>query len=204
LNLSPTRRVTRPLLAAAALAFAPAAWAEASLSLLAGYAGGGSFEEARTGASVDVASSAAFALALELPYDASRQWQVFYAQQASHFELGPGAGRADLSVRYLHLGGTVHFSDRAGEGAYLAGGLGATWFSPSAPGYESGLRPSLSLALGYAQPLGKQFALRAELRGYASFINSSGGFLCSGGCVAVLKGDAFAQAQALIGLTARF
>ena len=38
-----------------------------------------------------------------------------------------------------------------------------------------------------------RFALRAEARGYVTFVNSSGGFLCSGGCVVVLKqrrGDA--------------
>jgi hypothetical protein len=62
----------------------------------------------------------------------------------------------------------------------------------------------MSLALGYALPLGTQIALRAEVRGYATFINSSGGFLCSGGCIAVLKADAFTQAQALLGLSARF
>lgn len=193
-----------PIVAAALTALSLPAWSQAGVSLLAGYAAGGSFEETRTGATVDLANGPAFALALDLPYDASRQWQIFYSQQASDLELGPLAGRADLTVRYLHLGGTVHFAERAGEGAYLAGGVGATWFSPSAPGYESGLRPSISLALGYALPLGTQVALRAEVRGYATFVNSSGGFLCSGGCVAVLKADAFTQAQALLGLTARF
>ncbi|HPE01227.1 MAG TPA: hypothetical protein PK326_04675 [Burkholderiaceae bacterium] len=199
------RKPRAQLLAGALATLAFPAWGQAGVSVLAGYATGGSFEEVRTGANVDVANSPAFALALDLPYDASRQWQVFFAQQASDFELAPGSGtRADLTLRYLQLGGTVHFSGRAGEGAYLAGGLGATWFSPSAPGYESGLRPSMSLALGYALPLGTQIALRAEVRGYATFINSSGGFLCSGGCIAVLKADAFTQAQALLGLSARF
>ena len=198
-----TKRIG-PIVAVTLTALPLPAWSQAGVSLLAGYTAGGSFEEARTGATVDLANGPAFALALDLPYDASRQWQIFYAQQASDLELGPVAGRADLTMRYLHLGGTVHFSDRAGEGAYLAGGVGGTWFSPSAPGYESGLRPSISLALGYALPLGTQVALRAEVRGYATFVNSSGGFLCSGGCVAVLKADAFTQAQALLGLTARF
>ena len=58
--------------------------------------------------------------------------------------------------------------------------------------------------MGYYWPLNDNVALRAEARGFATFVNSSGGFLCSGGCVVVLSSDIFMQYEAMIGLTARF
>jgi hypothetical protein len=60
------------------------------------------------------------------------------------------------------------------------------------------------VGLGYYFPLGEQLALRVEARGYLTFVNSSGGFLCSGGCVVVLRSDAFTQYEAKVGLMARF
>ena len=76
--------------------------------------------------------------------------------------------------------------------------------SPQYGGLTSEIRPSLSIALGYEQALGPALALRMELRGYATLINSSGGFFCSGGCVVVLHGDGLLQAEGLIGLSLRF
>jgi len=86
----------------------------------------------------------------------------------------------------------------------VAGGLGATWLSPRQDGWQSELRPSMSLALGWEQAISPTVTLRAEVRGYATLIQSSGGFFCSGGCVVVIRGDSMFQADALIGLSARF
>ena len=90
---------------------------------------------------------------------------------------------------------------RPAEGGYVAGGLGATFMSPSVDGLSSEVRPSMSLALGYEHALAPSLALRMELRGYMTLINSSGGFFCSGGCVVALKGDALLQGEALLGLS---
>ena len=48
------------------------------------------------------------------------------------------------------------------------------------------------------------FVAVAELRGFATLINSNGGFFCSGGCVVALQGDALVQGQALLGLSLRY
>jgi hypothetical protein len=44
----------------------------------------------------------------------------------------------------------------------------------------------------------------AELRGYFTLINSSGGLFCSGGCVVAVKGDALTQVEGLLGLNLAF
>ena len=188
---------------AALLLSGAAAQAQMTLTLYAAYVGSDGVENVTTSAQADIRSSAAFAVAGGYVLDDGREVQLLYSQQAT--TLGPGGGAApfDLTIRYLHLGGTVFF-EAPDRGAYVVGGLGATQFSPSTSGYGTEFKPSMNLGLGYLWPLGQRVALRAEARGFATFVNSSGGFLCSGGCIVVLRSDVFWQYSAMVGLTAKF
>jgi len=188
---------------AAVLCAAPAA-AQMSITVFAGYGGTNGIDNLTTGASADVKNAATFGVALGLPLDASRELQLFYNQQATTLAPGGGAAPFDLAIRHLHIGGTVFIDRPIGQGFYAVGGVGVTQFSPSTSGYGSEVKPSGNLGLGYMLPLGDRIALRAEVRGYLTLVNSSGGFLCSGGCVVVLKGDAVTQYEAKLGLMARF
>lgn len=185
--------------------------AQNALTIYGGGAWGGSFDQASgTGATADLAASGAGALSLDWPLDAARNVQVFASGQRTTLQWPAGSAPAgspssmSLKVAYLHLGGSNFFEGTAGRGAYLAGGLGATFLSPGLDGLSSEVRPSMSLALGYEQPLAPSLALRMELRGFATLVNSDGGFFCSGGCVVSLKGDALIQGEALLGLSLRF
>lgn len=203
-----TSRLPALLLAAALslLAALPAA-AQNSLTLYGGYRGGGSFEQTvgATTATDGLDGSGVAALAFEWAIDAARNGQVFASGQRTHLQLAPGGGQPSvpIDIAYLHLGGTNFFDGQAGRGAYIAGGLGATFMSPGG-GFSSEIRPSMSLALGYEHALTPSLALRGEVRGYATLINSSGGFFCSGGCVVSIHGDGMLQAEALLGLSMRF
>jgi hypothetical protein len=193
------------LAVAAVLGFvATPAAAQMTVSLYAGYVGSDGVYNASTDARADIKSSAAFAAALGTVLDASREVQLLYSQQSTTLSPGSGAAPFDLTVRYLHLGGTVFIDQPIARGWYVAGGLGATQFSPSTSGYGTEFRASMNLGFGYYWPLGENIALRAEARGFATFVNSEGGFLCSGGCVVVLKSGVFMQYAGLIGLTASF
>ena len=193
-----------PALAATLLCAASPAAAQASVTLFAGYAGTSGIDNATNSTSADVKDGATFGVALGMPFDASRELQLLYNQQSTTLTPGGGAAPFDLTIRYLHVGGTV-FVDRAvGQGFYAVGGVGVTQFSPGTAGYGNEYKPSMNVGFGYHLPLGDRVALRAEARGYITFVNSSGGFLCSGGCVVVLKSDAVTQLEAKIGLMARF
>lgn len=193
-----------PALAAAMLGAASPAAAQASVTLYGGYAGTSGIDNATNSTSADVKNAATFGVALGMPFDASRELQLLYNQQSTTLAPGGGAAPFDLTIRYLHVGGTV-FVDRAvGQGFYAVGGVGMTQFSPGTAGYGNEYKPSMNVGFGYHLPLGDRVALRAEARGYITFVNSSGGFLCSGGCVVVLKSDAVTQVEAKIGLMARF
>lgn len=185
------------------LASTPAA-SQMTLTLYAGYVGSDGIDDATNDTSASIKSSAAFAVAVGTVLDPSRELQVFYSQQTTTLSPGAGAAPFDLTVRYLHVGGTAFIEGPIDRGWYVVGGLGATQFTPSATGYGSEVKASLNLGFGYYWPLGKQLALRAEGRSFFTLVNSSGGFLCSGGCVVVLKSDVFMQYEAMIGLTANF
>ena len=85
-----------------------------------------------------------------------------------------------MTVSYLHLGGTNYFEGAVGRGAYVVGGLGATRLAPGLSGLSAEFRPSLNLGLGYQWPIAGALSFRAELRGYFTLINSSGGLLSMG------------------------
>ena len=191
-------------LAATTLCAASPAAAQASVTLYGGYAGTSGIDNATNSTSADVKDGATLGVAIGMPFDASRELQLLYNQQSTTLTPGGGAAPFDLTIRHLHVGGTV-FVDRAvGQGFYAVGGVGVTQFSPATTGYGNEYKPSMNVGFGYHLPLGDRVALRAEARGYITFVNSSGGFLCSGGCVVVLKSDTVTQVEAKIGLMARF
>ncbi len=194
-----------PATAALLLAAALPAAAQNAISLYGGYRGGGSFDQdASPSASIDVKSSASAALAFNFAVDAMRQAQVFVSYQSTDLEATGSTPKLPLSVTYLHFGGTNYIEGAIGRGAYVAGGIGATWLSPSLSGLSSEVRPSLNLGLGYEWPITGALSLKAELRGYFTLINSNSSLFCSGGCVVAIKGDGLAQFEGLIGLSLAF
>lgn len=191
-------------LAAGWLTGAAPAYAQVSITLNAGYAGTNGIDNVTTSSGAEVDSAPTFGIALGWPLDASRELELLYKQQSTTLAPGGGAAAFDLTIRHVHLGGSLFVDGPVGRGLYAVGGVGVTQFSPSTSGYGSEVKPSGNLGFGYLLPLGERIALRAEVRGYLTLVNSSGGFLCSGGCVAVLKSDAVTQYEATVGLSARF
>lgn len=184
--------------------YAPSAFAQVSVTAFGGYAVSEGIDNATTGERASVKSGVTFGAAADYDLDSSRQLQLFYGQQNTTLDPGGGQPRFDLRVQYLHLGGTYFFDGPIGRGPYAVGGLGATHFSPSLNGLHSETGFSMNVGFGYLWPLGTAVAVRAEARGFVTFLNSSGGLFCSGGCIVLLSGDGFAQGQVMLGLTARF
>ena len=196
-----------PALAASALLSLAAmpALAQTTLAAYGGYRGGGSFEQdSSPSSSIDMKSSASGALALSFAVDPMRQGQIFMSYQSTDLEASATTPRVPLKVSYLHFGGTNYFEGTIGRGAYVAGGIGATWLSPSLSGLSSEVRPSLNLGLGYEWPISGALSFKAELRGYFTLINSSSALFCSGGCVVAIKGDGLTQVEGLLGLSLAF
>ncbi len=201
------------ILAVAAIAMPiAAAAADNAVTVYGGYRGGGGFTDVSTGQSLNLEGSGAIAASLDFAIDASRQYQFFVSYQDSKIQNVPAttggavASGSSLptSVTYFHVGGSNFFEGQIGKGGYVVGGIGATLFQPGQSGYSSEWRPSMNIGLGYQWPLGERVALRAEVRGYLTLVNSDSELFCSGGCVVNIKGDVFTQGEALVGLSARF
>ena len=187
------------------LAAATPAAAQNSLAVYGGYRGGGSFEQdSSPQSSIDIKSSASGALAFNFAVDAARQGQVFVSYQSTDLEASSTTPKVPLTITYLHFGGTNYFDGAIGRGAYVAGGIGATWMSPSLNGLSSEVRPSLNLGLGFEWPISGALSFKAELRGYFTLINSNSSLFCSGGCVVAIKGDGLTQVEGLLGLNLAF
>ena len=203
--------IPRPLvhsIIAAVLVTASSASAAQVVTLYGGARAGGEFINQSAGeTALKLDSGAAGSLSFDWILSDGRQAQAFYSFQRSALPgsaLGQ-AGDVPVNISYLHAGGRVFFEgNHAVDGAYLVGGLGITHLSPGLGGLSSEVRPSMNLGLGYQWMLAKQVALRSELRGYLTLINSSGGFFCSGGCVVSIQGDTMAQVEGLLGLAFGF
>jgi len=198
------------LLATTACLIALPAAAQVSGTVFGGARAGGSFTDnagaAASERSLDADNGAAGAVALNWALDPTRQGEIFVARQQTDLRrvsVGAATDTLPLAITYAHFGGTYHFDrSHAAGGPYVVGGLGITHFSPGLAGLASEVRGSMNVGLGWRLPLGPAASLRMELRGYATLINSSGGFFCSGGgCVVQIRGDTFTQAEALIGLS---
>jgi len=200
----------RPAVVVAVLVCATSACAQKAITLYGGARSGSGFQQATTpSADADLRSSGALSLAFDWPYDASRQLQLLLSHQSTRLELAPTSAAGTptelpLRVSYVHVGGINYFEGQVGQGPYVAGGLGITHLSPRLQGTSSRVRASMNVGIGYQFPLARSLALRTELRGYVTLINSQGSFFCSGGCVVQIKGDTLTQVEGMVGLTLAF
>ena len=198
--------------AIALLAFvlaAPVAAQGTSISVYGGLRGSGQGlrSNSQPEQTLRLASSPTLSLALGWPVDPARQLELFASRQQSELKLAaPGTTTTFVPVRLslLHLGGTNFIGGHIGHGTYVMGGLGFTQFSLGLAGFESETRLSMNLGVGYQLPLSTQLAVRAELRGFATLIRSSGSFLCSAGCTVSIQGESLTQVEALLGLSWSF
>ena len=200
--------LTRSMIAAALALASSTALAQGAVTLYGGVRSGGDFTDQNANdASVNLKSGAAAALSYDWALDDGRQAQVFYSFQRSALPGSVASRPSDIAVNvsYLHIGGRVFFDGtQSTSGSYLVGGLGITHFAPSLDGLSSEVRPSMNVGLGHQWLLSRQLALRTELRGYVTLINSQGSFFCSGGCVVQIKGDTLTQVEGMVGLTLAF
>lgn len=207
-------RLDTLLLASLMLLCTQPAAAQTALTVYGGYRGGGAFQQtASPNTAVELKSSGAASLSLDWVIDANRQVQLFASRQASEMPAsssasGSASGTASpavpLTMSYLHLGGTNFFEGGVGRGAYVVGGLGMTVMTPGLAGLSTEVRPSMNVGLGYQLPLAASLALRFEVRGYFTLINSNTNLFCSGGCVLSIKGDSLTQGEAMLGLAYTF
>jgi opacity protein-like surface antigen len=204
--------VTAALLSCAT---AQAASPRFELTPFAGYRMGGEFDvpDATGGAaqSEDLDAEASFGLSLGLYRDAYSFYEVLYSrQEASLDSSDPTLRSIDVSVEYMHVGGTAMFpQDETWFVPYLSLTLGATRLEPKAGAYDAETEFSASLGGGVRLPVNDNVAVTLGLRGYLTFVDSDTDIFCvsggeSAGCLLRTSGSTFFQGEAQVGITLRF
>ncbi|MGB7972172.1 MAG: porin family protein, partial [Candidatus Deferrimicrobiaceae bacterium] len=169
----PPFRLAVPLVAL--LVFLPApAQADWGMEItpFAGFRIGGSFTDNTTGLDLDVDDGGSFGLILGLPATHESDYELFYSFQKTTLQgegLFAGEPLFDLTIHYLHIGGTYLFSGEKVR-PFISGGIGLTYFSPDAPGLDSEIDFSLSLGGGVKIPISKKVGLRIEGRGFLTIL----------------------------------
>ncbi|WP_394493980.1 outer membrane beta-barrel protein [Shewanella sp. ENK2] len=128
-----------------------------------------------------------------------------YSTQATDVRSGAFSDEIfnELDVDYFHLGGSLYFPNGKFK-PYVTATVGATHLRPSG-NYSSETRFSMGFGGGAAFEITPQVALFADVRGYATFINSDNTFLCGPNeCLWHISGDVMWQGQANVGLEVRF
>jgi len=191
------------LLARAALAEEPHTF---EVTPLVGYRAGGEFTSAVDG-NRKLNSSASYGAILNLLQTPGAYYELTYSKQNT--ELA-GSVPLQMSLEYIHFGGLLEFADPEDRVIpYFALTVGATRFIPKRPELSAETEFSFALGGGIKIPLGARVALRAEVRGYATLLNANSSIFCVAsasaiGCDIRVKGDAFVQVQAVMGLTVGF
>jgi hypothetical protein len=110
----------------------------------------------------------------------------------------------DVITHYIHIGGRAE-RETGAVTPFVVGGVGLSIFDPAERGRSSETRFSGHLGVGIRAPLSPRVALRGQFRGWFTFTNSWGGFICGGGgCSVTAGGSGILQGDVSGGLTIGF
>jgi hypothetical protein len=170
-----------------------------------GYRWGGSFKTAGD-QNLDLQDGRAYGLSLDYSpnRDADLKFELLWSRQDSSFNLNgaQGSNRVGMTVDEFQIGGVLE-TTYGRLHPYITGLLGASLFGPQ--GSDSEVRFSLSIGGGVKFFLLRNLALRGDLRGFCTVVESDGAFISSGGVTLVrFSGSTLWQGEITGGLTLAF
>jgi hypothetical protein len=171
-----------------------------------GYRFGGEAQNPRTGRTYAFEDSEAYGLFLDFaPWPNSpEKLELLWSRQDSSLNLQglAGLGKVDLSIDQIQIGGSLERGNKHLR-EYVSLLAGATYYSTD--GYGSDTKFGLSLGGGLKYFITRNLALRADLRGFCTVVNGSGGFISTGGStVVVFSGSTVWQGEATVGVSLAF
>ena len=170
-----------------------------------GYRFGGEFEDIDTGTTLKLSEEQTYGIIFDRKMASGDIMEFYYSRQPSSLlasgPVTPGA-LIDIDVEYYHLGGKYPMKSNAG--AFYVGSVGLTRFSPGKDSLGPETKFSLGLGVGMETSSDKRIGFRLEGRAFGTFIDSSGGIFCSGGCIVVTESQMLWQFEINAGITFRF
>ena len=158
---------------------------------------GGSFEDANTASTFEVADATSYGVLLDFDLDRDRQIEVYLSRQDTRLTTGgtfTGDPLLDLTVDYYHIGG-VYMLEGEQVRPFVSGTLGLTRMEPRRSDLTPENRFSIALGGGAKVYLGGNVGLRFDVRGIYTAMNADTAVFCSGGCVIKVRSSGFVQAE---------
>jgi opacity protein-like surface antigen len=195
-------------LLAATLDPQPVRAADFELTPVIGYAAGGAFQDAASGAVFEIEESRNYGLMLDIYQTDDTRIELYYNRQRTRVQSGGrlfvGEPLFNLDVQYFHLGGTHGY----GEGnvkPFVVGTFGATHMDPKGEGLAAETKLSLSLGGGVKLMPSDRIGVRLEGRWFGTFIDGAGSLFCvDGSCEVHVQGDMLSQFVVNAGLVLAF
>lgn len=173
-----------------------------------GYRFGGNFQDYYTGADLNVNDDASYGASLGWNVNEELTVELLWSRQDSGIDVSllNTLTRVPLTVDQWMVGGFYRYDTGNGKFVpFLGGGLGFTHFGSSAAGAGSSNRFGIYLDGGIKYMFSRHVGLRADLRGYFTWVDSGGGTVCGTyGCYAEYSGSFFIQGEATGGLVFAF
>jgi hypothetical protein len=197
----------RPLVIALALSL-PTMVQAVEVTPFAGQRYGGSFADANTGASFEVADANAFGLVFDFDTEPDKQIEILLSRQntslSTNDPLFTGNPLFDLTIDYYHLGGLYMLPDYDKVRPFVSGTFGITRMDPKRADLTTETRMSLSLGAGAKIFFTKNLGLRFDVRGIYTALNADTAIFCSGGCAIKVNSSGFLQTELTAALMMRF
>ena len=168
-----------------------------------GYSFGGEFEDAETGAGLNVRDSGCWGGMLDLRVSPLGSVEFYFSRQETELKsdesLFTSTKLFDLDVDYYHLGGTYILTDGQWQ-PFVVGTLGATHLDPEAPATDSSTWFSVGLGGGVRFFPTEHLGLYLAGRGLFTFVEGDAAFHSDSGAATVrINGDGFWQVQFQVG-----
>ena len=172
-----------------------------------GYRVGGSFTDIGTDNELELVEGDSYGLIISKANDTNDQLEFIYSLQPTELKAKGtvvSTVLVDVDVENFLVAGKRIMNKESGT--FASGIIGVTRFNPKSSSLSSETRFALGLGGGVDYPISKNFSLRFEGRGIATFLDSDGAVFCgpTGGCLVYTESNLLWQFEILTGLTFRF
>lgn len=184
--------------------------AQFELSPFAAYRLGGELRPTPEAAATQVRDGSGWGASLGWYRDAESFYELLYSRRVADLGGGaPGAVASELTLEYLHIGGTLLFPQPAGQRAFVSGTLGLTRLDARPGSYAAENKFSASLGGGLRFPLAERLEVTLGARGYWTLVDANTRIVClsdqgEAGCLLRTSGSSLWEIEAFAGLTLRF
>lgn len=173
-----------------------------------GYRFGGDFENYLTGDKIRLKSAPAYGLALDYSINGGpEKIQLLWSHQDTDLRVSDGVSfndSYDITVDYFGIGGLIEYP-QGPWAPYVSMTVGATHLRAKDIGSDTRLSFSLGGGVKYFPGQQDRLALHADVRGYATVVDSRAGFIFTGGeSIVGYNADVWGQLEASIGVLFRF